>query len=118
MPKSAPRPCRSPGCPNVTNELYCNDHEDLAPKRPWEKRPSAAMRGYGHGWRKLRRMVLRREPLCRECAQHGRVQPATDVDHIVPRSRGGRDVFDNLQPLCHSCHSKKTAVQTREGEGG
>jgi hypothetical protein len=41
----------------------------------------------------------------------GRVVVATDVDHIID----SRDDFtddnsrENLQPLCHECHSLKTA---------
>jgi ATP adenylyltransferase len=30
---------------------------------------------------------------------------ALEVDHIVPRSRGGTDDPDNLQALCYSCNS-------------
>ena len=29
---------------------------------------------------------------------------ATEVDHIVPRSLGGRDALDNLRSVCHPCH--------------
>lgn len=28
-------------------------------------------------------------------------------DHIVPRSRGGQDVLENLQTLCTECNGKK-----------
>lgn len=58
-------------------------------------------------WQKLRRVVLDREPLCRECRSMGVVKGATDVDHISGDPSDNR--LDNLQPLCHSCHSRKTA---------
>jgi diadenosine tetraphosphate (Ap4A) HIT family hydrolase len=32
---------------------------------------------------------------------------ALEVDHIVPRARGGKDDPDNLQALCYSCNSMK-----------
>jgi ATP adenylyltransferase len=32
---------------------------------------------------------------------------ALEVDHIVPRNRGGTDDLDNLQALCYRCNSMK-----------
>lgn len=59
-------------------------------------------------WQKLRASVLRESPLCEHCRRQGLVMAATDVDH----SNG--DPSDNsrtnLQPLCHACHSRKTAT--------
>lgn len=74
-------------------------------------RGSAHARGYGRAWERLRAAVLAEEPLCRECAKAGRVTAAEDVDHIVPRARGGTDDRANLQPLCAPCHSTKTATE-------
>jgi hypothetical protein len=33
--------------------------------------------------------------------------PATEVDHIVPRSRGGGLDWDNLAPACFDCNTEK-----------
>lgn len=61
-------------------------------------------------WRKLRKLVLARDGyICQACSKVGRTTLATDVDHIVPTSAGGDESEANLQALCHSCHSRKTA---------
>jgi len=44
----------------------------------------------------------------------GRYEPTTDIDHIVPVTGPDDPLFwreDNHQPLCHACHSYKTATQ-------
>jgi 5-methylcytosine-specific restriction protein A len=74
-----------------------------------DERPSAARRGDGRRWRKLRAMVLQREPLCRDCAEHALVVEATDVHHIIAKRDGGKDEASNMMALCHACHSKRTA---------
>jgi 5-methylcytosine-specific restriction protein A len=106
MPKRAGHPCAAPGCPAVVDSgQYCDEHR---PPRPDDGRPSAAQRGYDGRWRKIRAMVLARRPLCVECERHGVVRVATEVDHIIPLSKGGTHATDNLQPLCKTCHSRKT----------
>jgi len=76
-----------------------------------DDRGSAHSRGYGVTWRRLRLTILAGEPLCRACQAEGRSRGATDVDHIVPLARGGTNAKANLQPLCHTCHSRKTATE-------
>lgn len=80
-----------------------------------QPRATSAQRGYDRQWRKRRRLYLARHPLCVECEGRDHVVQATQVDHIVPRSRGGADGDDNLQALCAACHSRKTV---REDGGG
>ena len=55
-------------------------------------------------------MYLRANPLCDLCKDSGKVSEATDVHHKVARRDGGSDSFDNLQALCHACHSRLTAM--------
>lgn len=76
--------------------------------RARDQRPSAALRGYGHAWRKLRALILAERPLCEA---PGCNRPAKDVDHRVARAKGGTDDESNLVAYCHSCHSKKTVAE-------
>jgi 5-methylcytosine-specific restriction protein A len=83
-------------------------------RRPREQRPSANDRGYGSRWRRYRKQFLSQpqNALCRDCVRVGLLRPATDVDHIQPvTSRNDPRFWDptNHQPLCHACHSRKTA---------
>jgi 5-methylcytosine-specific restriction endonuclease McrA len=57
----------------------------------------------------LRRRILRRDSgLCQICEKSGRFSLASEVDHIIPLSKGGSDDEDNLQSICRSCHDDKT----------
>lgn len=113
MPNRAKRPCRHRDCPELTTDGWCAAHRPPAS----DSRPSAARRGYGRRWRQLRRMVLARHPLCADPfgdhAATRQVVAATDVHHIIARRDGGRDLARNLQSLCHSCHSRVTAMEQR-----
>jgi hypothetical protein len=49
------------------------------------------------------RSYLRTEP-CAYC-----YRPATQVDHVISRHRGGSEATDNLTPACSKCNSSKGA---------
>lgn len=120
MPRRVGRPCAQPGCPAVVlRGAYCAEHQrprEGGPERGGRSRLSPSRRGYDRHWQQLRRLILSRQPLCVECERAGRIVAATEVDHIVPLAVGGTNDTDNLQPLCKSCHSRKTLRQQR-GEG-
>ena len=85
------RPCRHPGCPELTREGYCPAHKPA--KAP--RRSSAQWHGwYGLDvWRNdLRPTQLLREPFCRECAKAGRRTLATRVDHVESKEVSIRDI--------------------------
>lgn len=70
-------------------------------------------RGYGWQWQKLRKLVLQRDAyLCQECYRNKKLTPATDVDHITPKSAGGTDCESNLQSLCKKCHEIKSLLES------
>ena len=72
-------------------------------KRIWQHRKASA--GYTSGT--LRYEVLKRARFrCALCGVSADLR-ALEVDHIVPRSRGGTDNPDNLQALCYRCNAMK-----------
>lgn len=74
----------------------------------WSKE-SASSRGYGSAWNKLRTIVMMRDfQICQPCTRNNRVTLATEVDHIIPKAKGGTDDLSNLQAICEDCHKKKT----------
>ena len=66
-------------------------------------------------WRRLRKIIIQLEPLCRWCNEEGKVVPAQMVDHIIPIKQGGEKLDRaNLQPLCNRCHAQKSAWDKRK----
>ncbi len=109
MPNKPRHPCAVPGCPNLTDAKYCEEHRNTDEQR----RGSSTARGYDYRWRMASKAFLRAHPLCAECERQGKLTPATEVDHIQPH-RGNKQLFwdeRNWQGLCHNCHSKKTATE-------
>ena len=111
MPTRAPKPCAWPGCPELIYSIYCPTHERASERR----RGSAHARGYTYRWHKASRAFLELRPLCADpYGLHGEIPaPAEVVDHVVPHRGDERLFWDrgNSQPLCRSCHSRKTALE-------
>jgi 5-methylcytosine-specific restriction protein A len=82
-------------------------------------REAASRRGYGAAWRQLRANAMASialsqgwpYALCETHLKRGERVKASDLDHKVSRKLGGTDEPNNLQALCHSCHSRKTAKE-------
>lgn len=65
------------------------------------------------GWQRkaVRERYLRAHPLCAECERQGRLAAATELDHVVPLSKGGTHDDANLQGLCRECHATKSRAE-------
>jgi len=57
-----------------------------------------------------RNVYLRDNFRCQYCGKTGQLT----IDHIVPRSRGGRDVWKNVVACCMRCNNKKGDMTLQE----
>lgn len=110
MPYKPAHPCAYPGCPKLTRERYCEEHERLyqANYRKYERDPEINRR-YGRAWKRIRDRYVAAHPLCERCLEQGRYTPTQEVHHIIPLADGGTHVDSNLMALCKSCHRAITA---------
>lgn len=111
MPNLPMRPCSFSGCPVIGP---CAKHRRKPQPAPEvrqydDRRGSSTQRGYGYKWQQFRKDYIRRHPYCCKCGK-----PTKDVDHKMPRAKGGTDDERNLQPLCGFCHKQKTAWERRQ----
>lgn len=93
--------CGVPGCPHI-RPCDVPGHE----KVPWAG--SDRRSRLPANWAAIRRRVLRRDRLCRNCL----AEPSTEVDHIV---HGDNHTMANLQGLCSACHLAKTLAEATLG---
>ena len=118
MARFPTRACSFPQCPNVirTKSNYCKEHQkkvgqdyEKSYRKPRPKRYSTRQ------WQNIRKIVLTTNPFCVDpFSQHKRYGEgprvlASEVDHIDGNPENNHE--DNLQSLCKSCHSRKTAVE-------
>lgn len=57
-----------------------------------------------------RRRITRKAVLARDgwmCQYCGNDKPGLTVDHVIPRSRGGESVWENIVASCASCNRRK-----------
>ncbi len=108
MPYQTKKECAFPNCHRVTNKRYCSQCEKTVNKQHEARRETATRRGYtSRKWRIIRHRILERDPMCTMC----NCELSNVCDHIVPISQGGSDDDKNLQGVCLSCHSGKTAME-------
>ena len=110
MPRKPKRPCAYPGCPELTDGLYCEEHKKQENKNynRYRRNPETEKIYRSRTWRIVRRQYFESHPLCEDCLLEGKIIPAEEVHHIKPLSAGGKPYsFDNLRSLCRSCHLKE-----------
>lgn len=63
------------------------------------------------------RIIARDGCQCRACGAIVTESKQCHIDHVTPKSQGGTSDDENLQLLCHSCHSRKTLKENGLGGG-
>ena len=64
-----------------------------------------------------RRKITRKAVLARDawtCQYCGTRKPGLTVDHVIPRSRGGKSVWENIVASCAACNRRKGNRLPRE----
>ncbi|MFZ1026342.1 MAG: group II intron maturase-specific domain-containing protein, partial [Limnoraphis robusta] len=57
---------------------------------------------------KVAKLLKVQKGVCAHCNLHFREDDVMEVDHIIPKSKGGKDEYKNLQLLHRHCHDEKT----------
>ena len=105
MPHKPLKPCRFPGCPNLTSDVYCEEHtKKVASDYNKNARSPDYNKRYGRRWRTIRNQYATAHPLCEMCLKEGKYTPMEVVHHILPIENGGGNEWSNLQSLCEHHH--------------
>ncbi|MBW4574176.1 MAG: group II intron reverse transcriptase/maturase [Aphanothece sp. CMT-3BRIN-NPC111] len=54
-------------------------------------------------------LLKRQKGKCAHCELHFSNESVMEIDHIIPKSKGGKNDYKNIQLLHRHCHDKKTA---------
>jgi RNA-directed DNA polymerase len=58
---------------------------------------------------RVSKLLKKQKGKCTHCEMFFREDDVMEVDHIIPKSKGGKDEYKNLQLLHRHCHDTKTA---------
>ncbi|MGD1703076.1 HNH endonuclease [Dapis sp. BLCC M229] len=58
---------------------------------------------------RVAKLIKKQKGKCPHCGLHFTSEDLLEVDHIVPKIKGGKDTYNNLQLLHRHCHHTKTA---------
>ncbi|MEH1939677.1 MAG: HNH endonuclease signature motif containing protein [Nostoc sp.] len=59
--------------------------------------------------KKVATLLKRQKGKCAHCGLYFTEESVMEIDHIIPKSKGGKSEYKNLQLLYRHCHDEKTA---------
>ena len=57
---------------------------------------------------RVAKLIKKQKGICTYCGLNFTSEDLLEVDHIIPKSKGGKDTYSNLQLLHRHCHDTKT----------
>ncbi len=57
---------------------------------------------------KVAKLLKSQKGKCKYCGMFFKEEDEVEIDHIIPRAKGGKDTYQNLQLLHIHCHEEKT----------
>ncbi|WP_141699900.1 group II intron reverse transcriptase/maturase [Nostoc sp. KVJ20] len=67
---------------------------------------------------RVAKLLKEQKGKCAHCELYFREDDLIEIDHIIPKSLGGKDRYGNLQALHRHCHDSKTANDIRASRLG
>ncbi|MEC4819183.1 MAG: HNH endonuclease signature motif containing protein [Scytonema sp. PMC 1069.18] len=61
--------------------------------------------------------MKKQKGICAHCGLYFKDGDLLEIDHVKPRSKGGKDTKDNFQLLHRHCHDTKTANDDKAERG-
>lgn len=104
------RQCPAPGCRVLVESGKCPEHR----REDSRRRGSPSSRGYGRRWARWRETYIQNEitfPFCPDCGRLFRNSTDIELHHKLKVADRPDLMYDpdNILPLCHRCHSARTA---------
>ena len=75
----------------------------------WSKR----MKSYPGFNKRTQVLLSKQKGCCKLCGTQFQFDDVMEIDHIKPKSLGGKDTYTNLQLLHGYCHDQKTALERK-----
>lgn len=65
---------------------------------------------------RVKKLLFKQEGVCPYCGSPFKNDDIMEIDHVIPKSEGGKDIYLNLQLLHDHCHDNKTLDDKRRFE--